>query len=109
MKKPPSGKGGGGNGGAKGGRLTALGHPTSPAPPLSIVELSGVRHVYWSPARQGHRLPAQRNIFLIDGGADTGASATEPPPKPNSGPRLIGPIIAGIVQDLAIRRRATAT
>lgn len=99
----PAGKGGGRNGGAKGGHLTALGHPTSPAPPLSIVELSGVRHVYWSLARQGHRLPAQRGVILIDGGANTFATATEPPP-PDSGPWLFRSIAAGIIRDLELQR-----
>ncbi len=67
----PAGKGGGRNGGAKGGRLTVLDHPIAPSPPLSIAELSRVREVYWSLARQGHRLPAQRGVILIDDGANT--------------------------------------
>lgn len=103
MKKPPPRKGRGRNGGAKGRGLTAFGYSTSPAPPLSIAELSGVREVYWSLARQGHRLPAQRGVILIDGGANTFATATEPPP-PDSGPRLFRSIAAGIIRDLELQR-----
>lgn len=73
----PAGKGGGRNGGG-GGRLT-VDHPTAPSSPLSIAELSGVREVYWSLARQGHRLPAQRNVILIDGGKVRGDAELQSP------------------------------
>ena len=97
----PAGKGGGRNGGG-GGRLT-VDHPTAPSSPLSIVDLSGVREVYWSLTRQGHRLPAEPGVILINGGANTFATATEPPP-PDSGPRLFRSIAAGIIRDLELQR-----
>ena len=99
----PAGKGGGRNGGAKSGRLTVLDHPIAPLPPLSIVELSRVREVYWSLTRQGHRLPAEPGVILINGGAETTGTATEPPP-PDSGPRLFRSIAAGIIRDLELQR-----
>ena len=33
-----------------------------------IDDIEGVRCVWWSLARQGHRLPAQRGVILIRGG-----------------------------------------
>ena len=76
--------------------------------PSSTLPLDDLRQVYWSLTRQGHRLPAQPGIILIDGGAVAGAIATQPPP-PDSGLRPIGPIITGIVRDLARQTAATAT
>ena len=35
--------------------------------PEPIGDIEGVRGVWWSLARQGHRLPAQRDVILIDG------------------------------------------
>ena len=81
---------------------------TSPNRPLSTLALDDLRQVYWSLTRQGHRLPAQPGIILIDGGAVAGAIATQPPP-PGSGLRPIGPIITATVRDLARQRAATAT
>ena len=77
--------------------------------PSSTLPLNDLRQVYWSLARQGQRLPAERGVIVIEGGADTGATATQPSPEPNSGLRPIGPIFTDIVRDLARQRAATAT
>ncbi len=40
-----------------------------------IGDIEGVRCVWWSLARQGHRLPAERGIILIDGFQSTKSPA----------------------------------
>ena len=75
----------------------------------STLPLDDLRQVWWRQKAQGHRLPAEPGVILIDGRAVIAATTTEPPPGPGTGLRPIGPIITGIVRDIAIRRRATAT
>ena len=72
----------------------------------STLPLDDLRQLWWSLNSQGYRLPAEPGVILIDGGADTGATATEPP---DSGPRLFGSIATGIIRDLELQRAATAT
>ncbi len=72
----------------------------------STLPLDDLRQLWWSLNSQGYRLPAEPGVILIDGGADTGATATEPP---DSGPRPFGSIAAGVIRDLELQRAATAT
>ncbi len=72
----------------------------------STLPLDDLRQLWWRQTALGHRLPAEPGVILIDGGADTGATATEPP---DSGPRLFGSIATGIIRDLELQRAATAT
>ena len=69
----------------------------------STLPLDDLRVIWSSLNSQGHRLPAQRGVILIDGGANTFATATEPPP-PDSGPRLFRSIAAGIIRDPELQR-----
>ena len=61
----------------------------------STLPLDDLRQLWWRQKAQGHRLPAERGVILIDGGANTFATATEPPP--GSGLQPVGPMIADIV------------
>ncbi len=70
---------------------------------LSTLPLDDLRQLWWRHAALGNRLPAERGIILIDGGSNTFATATEPPP-PDSGPRLFRSIAAGIIRDLELQR-----
>ncbi len=107
MKPPPSGGGQGDKN--KGSSLTILDYHIVPFPSLSTSAILDARAIWWRQTRLGYRLPAEPGVILIDGGADTGATATEPPPGPGTGLRPIGPIFTGIVRDLARQRAVTAT
>ena len=99
----PAGEGGGGKDNNKGSSLTILDYHIVPFPSLSTSAILDVRAIWWRQKAQGHRLPAERGIILIDGGAATGATATEPPP-PDSEPRLFRSIAAGIIRDPELQR-----
>ncbi len=104
----PAGEGGGGKDKNKGSSLTKLDYHTVPFPSLSTSAILDARAIWWRQKAQGHRLPAELGVILIDGGANMGATATEPPPVPGTGLWRIGPIITGIVRDLELQRIATA-
>ena len=106
MKPPPSGGGQGDKN--KGSSLTILDYHIVPFPSLSTSAILDARAIWWRQTRLGYRLPAEPGVILIDGGADAGAGATQPPP-PGSGLRPISPIFTSIVRDLAGQRAATAT
>ncbi len=99
----PAGEGGGGKDNNKGSSLTILDYHIVPFPSLSTSAILDARAIWWRQAALGHRLPAQPGIILIDGGADAGATATEPAP-PDSGPRPFRSIAAGIIRDLELQR-----
>ncbi len=99
----PAGGGGGGKDKNKGSSLTIVDYHIVPFPSLSTSSILDARAIWWRQKAQGHRLPAERGVILIDGGANTFATATEPPP-PDSGPRLFRSIAAGIIRDLELQR-----
>ncbi len=98
----PAGRGGGGKDKNKGSSLTILDYHIVPFPSLSTSAILDARAIWWRQKAQGHRLPAEPGIILIDGAADAGATATEPPPS--SGLRPFGSIAAGIIRDLELQR-----
>ena len=71
--------------------------------PSSTLPLDALRQVWWRQKAQGLRLPAEPGVILIDGGAETAGTATQPPP-PDSGPRPFRSIAAGIIRDLELQR-----
>ncbi len=99
----PAGQGGGGKDKNKGSSLTILDYHIAPFPSLSTSAILDARAIWWRQKAQGHRLPAQPGVIIINGVADTGATATQPPP-PDSGPRLFRSIAAGIIRDLELQR-----
>ncbi len=95
--------GGGGGGKDKGSSLTILDYHIVPFPSLSTSAMLDARAIWWRQAALGYRLPAERGVILIDGGANTFATATEPPP-PDSEPRLFRSIAAGIARAIIARK-----